>query len=130
MKKRTTLIAGALLIVIVLIAAAVATKFKPETVSGDKEITVIVVHGDGSEKEFVYETDAEYLGDVIVSENLVTGEKGSYGLFITAADGETADDTKQQWWCITKRGEELMTSADTTPIMDGDQFELTLKEGY
>ena len=59
MKKRTTLIAGALLIVIVLIAAAVAMKFKPETVSGEKEITVIVVHGDGSEKEFVYETDAE-----------------------------------------------------------------------
>lgn len=130
MKKKGTLIAGALLILVVLLAAVVAAKFKPQTIAGEKEITVIVVHGDGSEKEFVYQTDAEYLGDVIVDNELVSGEKGQYGLYITAADGETAQDSKQQWWCITKAGAELTTSADTTPIQDGEQYELTLKEGY
>ena len=55
---------------------------------------------------------------------------GPYGLFITAVDGEKADDTKQQWWCITKGGETVNTSAEQTPIADGDRFELTMKEGY
>ncbi len=39
-------------------------------------------------------------------------------------------ESKQQWWCITKGGEQVNTSADQTPIADGEQFELTLKEGY
>ena len=30
----------------------------------------------------------------------------------------------------TKGGEQVNTSADQTPIADGEQFELTLKEGY
>ena len=58
------------------------------------------------------------------------GESGEYGLFITTVDEETADDSKQQWWCITKGGEQVTTSADQTPVSDGDAFELTLKEGY
>ena len=45
-------------------------------------------------------------------------------------DGEQADDSKQQWWCLTKGGEMVNTSADLTPIADGDRYELTLKEGY
>ena len=36
-------------------------------------------------------------------------------LFITAVDGEKADDTKQQWWCITKGGETVNTSAEQDP---------------
>ena len=31
---------------------------------------------------------------------------------------------------ITKAGEQVNTSADQTPVADGDEFELTLKEGY
>ena len=45
----------------------------------------------------------KYLGEVLESENLVDGESGEYGLFITTVDEETADDSKQQWWCINKR---------------------------
>ena len=55
---------------------------------------------------------------------------GSYGLFITTVDGETADDSKQQWWYITKGGEQVNSGADALPIADGDQFELTMMEGY
>lgn len=76
------------------------------------------------------EAEAKYLGEVLERENLVDGESGEYGLFITTVDEETADDSKQQWWCITKGGEQVNTSADQTPVSDGDAFELTLKEGY
>ena len=61
---------------------------------------------------------------------LASGTEGAYGTFITTVDGETADESKEQWWCITKEGEMVSTSADQAPIADGDQYELTLKEGY
>lgn len=102
----------------------------PKGEAGAKEITVTVVHGDGTEKEFTYQTDAAYLGEVITGEGLVDGEIGDYGMFITTVDEETADDSKQQWWCITKGGEQVNTSADQTPIADGEAYELTMMEGY
>ncbi|MCI8503953.1 MAG: DUF4430 domain-containing protein [Dorea sp.] len=104
--------------------------FMPKGQAGAKEITVTVVHGDKTEKDFTYQTDEAYLGAVLQKEELVEGTDGEYGLFITSVDGEAADDSKEQWWCITKEGEQLNTSADQTPIADGEQFELTLKEGY
>ena len=67
---------------------------------------------------------------MLTEEGLAEGTEGPYGMFITTVDGETADDSKEQWWCITKGGEMVNTGADQTPIQDQDQFELTLKEGY
>ena len=77
-------------------------------------------------KDFTYRTDAENLGQVLVEENLVQGEDSATGLFVTTVDGETAQDSLRQWWCVTKGGERVDTGADTTPIADGDHFELTM----
>ena len=130
MKKKNTIIAAVLLVLAVAAAALLYMKFKPETTEGAKEIKVAVVHADGSEKTFEYHTDEEYLGEVLTTEKLIEGEEGQYGLYILTVDGETADESKQQWWCITKGGEMVNTSVDTTPIQDGAQFELTLNDGY
>lgn len=123
-----------LLIAALIIAAAamfgIYKVFMPKGETGAKEITVTVTHADESSKDFIYQTDEAYLGDVLKTEKLVEGTEGEFGMFITTVDGETADDSKEQWWCITKSGESLNTSADQTPIEDGDQFELTLTEGY
>ena len=43
---------------------------------------------------------------------------------------ETADKSKEEWWCITKGGQAVMTGISTTPFADGDTFELTLTVGY
>lgn len=99
---------------------------RPEPSQGDKTITVEVVHGDQSAREFTYHTDAEYLGQVLIQEKLVEGEDSQFGLYITTVDGETAQESENQWWCITQEGEMVNTGADTTPIQDGDHFELTL----
>ena len=74
--------------------------------------------------------DARFLRGALEQEKLVSGSESQYGLFITSADGETADDSKQQWWCVTKGGEQVNTGVDTTPIADGETYELTLKTGY
>lgn len=130
MKKKNTIIAAVVLILVVVAAGLLYMKFKPKTTEGEKKITVTVIHADESEKTFEYDTDVEYLGEILLKEKLIEGEKGQYGLYIQTVDGETADESKQQWWCITKGGEMVNTAVDTTPIQDGDQFELTLKEGY
>ena len=92
--------------------------------------TIDVIHKDASQKTFEYQTDLEYLGKLLTEEGLVSGEEGAYGMFITTVDSETADDTNQEWWCITKDKEKLNTSADQTPIADGEKYELTLTIGY
>lgn len=130
MKKKSTIIAALLLVVVVAAASFLYLKFRPTTTKGEKEIAVTVIHADSSERVFTYHTEEEYLGKVLLDEELIAGEEGPYGLFMLTVDGETVDDSKQQWWCITKGGEMVNTAIETTPIQDGDKFELTLKEGY
>ncbi|MHA5220537.1 DUF4430 domain-containing protein [Dysosmobacter sp. Phy] len=129
MKKKLLIGCGALVLAC-LLAAVLYIQTRPETAEGAKTIDVVVVHGDGTEAAFQYQTDAEYLGEVLVENELAEGTESAYGLFITTVDGETADDSLQQWWCITRSGEMLSTGADQTPIADGEQYELTLTEGY
>lgn len=127
-KKIIFALAALAAVIVVLFAVYYFTKEK--TTAGGKTIAVEVVHKNGKSASFEYTTEKEYLGEVLTAEKLVDGENGEYGMFITTVDGETADDSNQEWWCITKGGEQLNTSADKTPIADGDKFELTLTVGY
>ena len=129
MNRKTGILAG-ILILLCIGAGILFHAYKPETTAGAKKIDIIVTHADKTENTFAYQTDAEYLADVLLENELVEGDMGSYGLFITTVDGETVDESKQQWWCITKGGEQVNSVADALPIADGDQFELTLMEGY
>lgn len=104
--------------------------FMPKGTKGDKTITVTVVHSDGSEKEFTCQTKEAYLDKVLIAEEIVEDNPDDYGLYILVADGEEADESNQEWWCVTKDGESLNTGASDTPIEDGDHFELTLMTGY
>lgn len=117
-----------LLLVFAMLIAYI--KFKPQTVQGSKKIMVEVVVPDEESKEFSITTVEEYLGPALEDENLVKGSEGEYGLFITEVNGFAADDSKQEWWCITKGGGDVFTGADSTPIVDGDHFEITLITGY
>ena len=124
------IIAVAVLALLVLIMALVYNQFKPETSKGSKEVVVEVVIPEEETKEFTLHTDAEYLGQALENEQLIKGTAGEYGLFITEVNGRVADDSKQEWWCITKSGEDVFTGADATPIADGDHYEITLTVGY
>ncbi len=99
---------------------------RPQSQAGEKTIVVQVVHGDQSTKDFTCQTDAETLGEVLVEEKLAQGEESPTGLFVTVVDGEEAQDSLRQWWCVTKDGEMVSTGVSSTPIADGDHFELTM----
>ncbi len=131
-KSKKTLIA--LIVLIVLVAAAVGVWYfcgpAKDANTDAKQISVTVVHSDGSKNQFDIATKAEFLRDALESVKLISGDESQYGLFVTTVDGEKADDSKQEWWCFTKGGEMLNTGVDDTPIADGDSYEITLTVGY
>ena len=103
---------------------------RPETTAGGKTITVTVVHKDGSEKVFTCATEEEYLGKVLVNENIVVGNYGEFGLYFDTADGETADwNVDNGWWQVFIGEEAAITGADQIPIADGDTFKLVYTIG-
>lgn len=97
---------------------------------GNKDITIQVIIPDEETKTYELSTDAENLRQALEEEKIIVGEEGSYGFFITAVNGRTADSDKQEWWCITKSGEDVFTGVDQTLIQDGEEYELTLMIGY
>lgn len=129
-KTRNVIIAVAVLLVLVIGAVLAYQHFKPEAQIGGKSIEVAVVHGDGSEKDFSIQTDAENLRGALEQESLVEGAESEWGLYVTTVDGETADDSLQQWWAFSKDGEMLPTGVDDTMIADGDHYEITLTTGW
>ena len=130
MKNKKLVIAVVALVAVVAILMGVYFATRPATSQGAKEITVTVVHKDGSEKVFTYRTDEEFLGPVILGEGLVVGEQGPYGLRISAVDGETAVyETDGAYWALFVGEEYAMSGADTTAIADGDVFKLVYTVG-
>ena len=104
--------------------------FGPKGTAGQKAIGVTVVYADATTDEFSFSTDAEFLRQALEEQKLVEGEESQYGLYVKTVNGVTADEAKEEWWCFTKDGEDVMTGVDSTPVADGDHFEITLKTGY
>lgn len=85
-------------------------------------ITVEVTFADGTTKDFPIATDAEFLRGALESIDLIEGEEGQYGLWVHKVDG--VSDADGYYWAFYKSGEYLQTGVDTTPIADGDHFEI------
>lgn len=125
MKNKKIIIAVIALVAVVgiLLGVYFATREKPE--DGGKTITVTVVHGDKTEKNFTYTTQEEYLGPVLLAEGLVAGEESEYGLYIKVVDGEKAVyEEDNAYWSLYVGEEMATTGADGTVIHDGDTFKL------
>ena len=120
-------------VALVLVIAAMSWLWlgsREKTIEGGKNITVIVVHGDGTQKEFTYGTNAEYLGEVILGEGLVVGEEGPYGLVFDTVDGETASwEENQSYWALYVGEEYATTGADGVVLTDGGVYKLVYTIG-
>ena len=130
MKNKKMILIAVALIVCVALMLGVYLSTRPETVAGGKTITVTVVHKDGSEKAFTCTTEEEFLGPVLVAENIVVAEYGDFGLFFNTVDGETADwNVDGGWWQVFVGEESATLGADALPIADGDSFKLVYTIG-
>ena len=118
-------IAGVLLVALGAGMLALYWFTRPEAVAGDKHITVTVVHKDGNEKVFRYDTNEEYLGKVLSDAGLIQGDAGQYGLMIHTVDGEKADwNVDRGYWAVYQAGEYATVGIDQMVIKDGDTFSL------
>lgn len=132
MKTQTKklLTAAAALLVLIGVFAGVWMLARPAAQTGAKTITVEVVHSDESKKSFNYHTDEEYLANVLLSEGLVEGDDGDWGLFITVVDGEEAGyDANQSYWAVYQNGEYAQVGVSELPVNDGDSFSLVYTVG-
>ena len=133
MKAQTKklLLGLAVLALVIAVMAGCWLAFGPKAgPAGQKEIGVSVVYADAAQDEFELTTSAEFLRGALEEAGLVAGEESEFGLFITTVNGVAANADNEEWWALSKGGEMLMTGADSTPIADGDHFELTLTIGY
>lgn len=130
MGKKTKNLLSVAAVVIFAAAALLCWKlFSPDTQAGGKTLSVTVTHADGSVRDIKLSTDAAFLWDAMSEEGLIDGTDGEFGKWITAVDGETADENAKQYWMFTKSGEWVDTACDKTPIADGDSYEFFIYLG-
>ena len=98
---------------------------KQETSEQKLSFTVIVIHADGTEKTFTYETTEEFVGPVLEDAGLIQGNAGPYGMEITHVDGVQAIyNTDKAHWAVYEGEEYALQGIDTTPVVDGGIYKL------
>ena len=130
MKKKTAVILAVVLVVLIAAALIAWKSLSPEASQGSKTITVNVLHLDGSTKTYTVKTDAEFVRGALEPQGIIAGTEGPYGLTINTVDGETADESLQQWWGYDVNGEMAMYGAESQVINDGDVLDFILNEGW
>ena len=104
--------------------------FGPDTQIGAKEVTVeIVVEGQSIETSYTFNTDTEYLFDLLTEvkdevkfESLDT----SFGPMVVGLEGYTADPASE-FYLIKINGVDAMLGVKDIPVVDGDiyRFEIS-----
>ena len=112
-----------------LCACVVATPLPedqlPKEEAKKQSFTVIVIHADGAEKTFTYETTEEFVGPVLEDAGLIQGNAGPYGMEITHVDGEQAIyNTDKAYWAVFEEEEYALQGIDTTPVVEGRTYKL------
>lgn len=129
MKNKKLIIALTALAAVIAVLIGVYAATRPEAVEGDKHVTIVIVHSDGTEKTLEYDTDAEYLADLLLEKELVTGYESEYGLTISSVDGETADwETDGAYWSLYEGEEYAVTSASGIVLTDGGIYKLVYEK--
>ncbi len=97
---------------------------------GDKTITVKVTDDKGVTTAYVITTNASNLRAALEQEKMVEGDEGDFGLYVKKVNGLRADyDLDGAYWKFTKGDTMLMTSIDSTPIYNGETFEIIYTKG-
>lgn len=92
---------------------------------GAKVFDFTIVDKEGQTHLYEIHTDAEMVGQALMSLELIDGEEGPYGLYIKSVLGQTLDyDTDGMYWGFYINGEYALTGVDQTPITEGESYQL------
>ena len=100
--------------------------YQEDKTFGNGDTTVQVeVQAEDKAVTFTVKTDKENLGAALLEHDLIAGDEGQYGLYVKFVNGIEADyDKDGHYWSLCKDGGAVMTGVDSTPIKDGDHYEL------
>ena len=91
--------------------------------NGEKTLTVNVT-ADEKTVVFTIHTDNDVLGDALIEHKLISGEQGTYGLYVKSVNGIYADyNTTKSYWSVNKNGEYMTVGVDSAKITDGESYE-------
>ena len=130
MNNKKLILAAIALVAVVAILVGVYLIAKPAPVAaGAKAITVTVVHSDGTEKVFNYNTDAEKLGAYLEEQGLIESQGADAGMFHTV-DGEKADwGINKSYWALYEGDTYANQGIYDTDIIDGAVYKLVYTLG-
>lgn len=129
-KQKLTLVS---VFVAILVIAAIAAGILNDHAAqaGMKEFQMEVVsERDGYSETMEYKSDAEYLGEFLRTLEGCEWQESDYGIYIIGFNGMQEDMDNQYWWCVSVNGQSSVTGADEIPLMDGDTYNFTLKQGF
>jgi len=126
MKNRKIILAVIALVAVIGLMAGLYLTTRPEAVEGSKQVTIQIVHKDGTEKNLEFGTDHAYLADLLLEKELVTGYASEeYGFTIESVDGVTADWAADgAYWALYEGEEYATTSAAGIVLVDGGIYRL------
>ena len=126
MKNKKLVIAVIALVAVIALMAGLYVATRPKAVEGSKQVTIQIVHKDGTEKNLEFGTDHEYLADLLLEKELVTGYASEeYGFTIESVDGVIADwAVDGAYWALYEGEEYATTSAAGIVLVDGGIYRL------
>lgn len=124
--KKLTLVIIFFLCMVIGAMAVIYTATRPEAVEGEKNVTVVIVYEDGTEKKMEYATGCETLSELLLEKELVTGyESQEYGFTIESVDGIMLDwATDGAYWALYEGDEYATTSAAGIMLTEGGVYKL------
>ena len=103
----------------------------PKAVEGEKEVTIHIINDkENMDKTFTYNTDGEYLIDLLEEkkdELGITFQDFDFGKMIVAMLGYTVDEINNEYFHIYVNGEDATTGVGEIPLMDKDTYTFELK---
>ena len=104
-------------------AAPATTGAVEELGEGSKLFYFNVTFSDGSTSSYAVHTDAETVGEALVSLELIAGDESQYGLYVKTVGKETLDyDADGSFWAFYENGEFASSGVDSTQITDGATY--------
>lgn len=125
--KSTIIVCAALVILVGIFSIMYLTLIdKPD--KPVNTITLDIVYSDGKTESHTLNTSAEYLEAAIkeAAPDLIRTAADENGTVIISVNGVSADESSSECWRLTKAGEMVNTPIESTPITNGEKFELTL----
>ena len=126
MKNKKIVFAVVALVLVIAAMAGIYLSTRPEAEAGTKNVTVVIVHKDGTQKELSFTTDHENLAALLLEKELVTGyESEEFGFTIESVDGVTADwAVDSAYWALYEGEEYATASAAGILLTDGGVYKL------